>query len=199
MQNNFCFLCKNQNMQRQEIDFTKLCWKFFLHFYLLQSSWNFVLARADIYHSNLRLSLFTQCCSYISSIHIYCIFDEGNTEKWLFVYSANYLYETKCDGFAGKVSERQFSYERWIGRNAQIFWFFLHKEDSWNSKFVQNVFKIRISKIASFCRLFSSAFPIGNYWISWTTQDWLSVWLLKPESFCQRMPRTIPSNRIWNN
>ena len=70
MQNNFCFLCKNQNMQRQEIDFTKLCWKFFLHFYLLQSSWNFVLARADIYHSNLRLSLFTQCCSYISSIHI---------------------------------------------------------------------------------------------------------------------------------
>ena len=27
-------------------------------------------------------------------------------------YSANYLYETKCDGFAGKVSERQFSYER---------------------------------------------------------------------------------------
>ena len=130
MQNNFCFLCKNQNMQRQEIDFTKLCWKFFLHFYLLQSSWNFVLARADIYHSNLRLSLFTQCCSYISSIHIYCIYDEGNTEKWLFVYSANYLYETKCDGFAGKVSERQFSYERWIGRNAQIFWFFLHKKDS---------------------------------------------------------------------
>lgn len=141
MQNNFCFLCKNQNMQRQEIDFTKLCWKFFLHFYLLQSSWNFVLARADIYHSNLRLSLFTQCCSYISSIHIYCIYDEGNTEKWLFVYSANYLSGTKYDRFAGKVPERQFSYERWIGRNAQIFWFFLHKEDSWNSKFVQNVFK----------------------------------------------------------
>ena len=115
----------------------------------------------------------------------------------MLVYSANSLYETKCDKFAGKVSERQFSYERWIGKNAEILWFFLYKEDFRNSKFVQSVFKMRIPKIASFCRLFSSAFPIGNYWISWTTQDWLSVWLLKPESFCQRMPRTIPSNRIW--
>ena len=190
-------------MQRQIIDFTKLCVKMkfasFFSISIFYSHLEILYWHVLIYHSNLRLSLFTQCCSYISSIHIYCIYDEGNTEKWLFVYSANYLYETKCDRFAGKVSERQFSYERWIGRNAQIFWFFLHKEDSWNSKFVQNVFKIRISKIASFCRLFSSAFPIGNYWISWTTQDWLSVWLLKPESFCQRMPPSIPSDRIWQN
>ena len=77
--------------------------------------------------------------------------------------------------------------------NAQILWFFLYKEDSRNSKFVQNVFKMRIPKIASFCRLFSSAFPIENYWISWTTQDWLSVWLLKPESSCQRMPPSHPT------
>jgi len=34
------------------------------------------------------------------------------TKKWLFVYSANYLSGTKYDRFAGKVPERQFSYER---------------------------------------------------------------------------------------
>jgi len=184
-------------MQRQIIDFTKLCGRWNLQVFSPFLSFAVILkfCIGTCWYISFKLKAFS---IYTMLLHPYLLHIWWRKHrKWLFVYSANYLYETKCDGFAGKVSERQFSYERWIGRNAQIFWFFLHKEDSWNSKFVQNVFKS--SKIASFCRLFSSAFPIGNYWISWTTQDWLSVWLLKPESFCQRMPRTIPSNRIWNN
>ena len=73
MQNDFCFLCKPKYAEADN-RFYKALWKMkFASFFSISifcSHLEILYWHVLIYHSNLRLSPFTQCCSYISSIHI---------------------------------------------------------------------------------------------------------------------------------
>ena len=68
MENDFCFLCKpkyaeEDNRFYKALREDEIC-KFFLYFYLLQSSWNFVLARADISFKLKAFSIYTMLLLY---------------------------------------------------------------------------------------------------------------------------------------
>ena len=141
MQNIFCFLCKPKYAEADNRSYKVLLEdESFFSMSIFCSLLEILYWHVLIYHSNLRLSLFTQCCSYISSIHIIAyMLKETQKNGCLFTVQIICMRQNVID------LQEKFQRDN----------FLMKDEQAETLKYFDSFFIKKIPETASLCKMFS--------------------------------------------